>query len=128
MRRGEAPGRQSGLAQDGVDHAARRRLAVRAGEVDRGVVALGVAGELHDRTDAVERRADVALRGAREDLLLDLAHPLHLLEVAGGLEGRGVGATTYADSPPSSSRTIHTLSGRPEPGVSRCVSVNPGRL
>ena len=125
VRRGEAPRGEPALAQDRVDHPARRRLAVGAGEMDRGVGALRVAGELHDRADAVERRADVVLGGAGQDLLLDLAHPLHLLEVAGRLEGCGIRAAAHDGSPASSSRTIHTLSGSPEPGVSRWVSTNP---
>ena len=87
------------LAQDRVHHAARRRLAVRAGEVDRRVGPLRVARELHDGTDAVERRADVVLGRAGEDLLLDLAHPLHLLEVARCLEGGGVPAAVHAGLP-----------------------------
>jgi hypothetical protein len=58
---GEPAGAQVERAQEGVDHPAGRGLAVGAGEVDDRVGPLGVAEQLGERLDALERRLEPGL-------------------------------------------------------------------
>ena len=67
VRAGEAAGAQPVLAQQRLDHAGGRRLAVRAGDVHRAERALRVAQQVEHRAHAVERRVDVVLGRPRED-------------------------------------------------------------
>ena len=73
---GEAAGAQVQRAQQRVDHARGRRLAVGAGQVDDGVAALRVAEQLGERADPVERRLEPGLGPAGQQGVLDLGKGL----------------------------------------------------
>ena len=72
VRAGEAAGAQPERAQQLVDHARGRRLAVRPGEVDRPVGALRVAEQVEQRLDALAGGLHPALAPAGGDRRLDL--------------------------------------------------------
>ena len=67
VRAGEPTGAQAVLADQPLDHARRRRLAVGARDVHHPVGLLRVAQQLHDGERPVERRVDLVLGGARQD-------------------------------------------------------------
>ena len=60
--------------EERVDHARRRRLAVRTRDVDRRVEVLRVAQDVQSELHSVERGIDVVLGCARDDGLVDLLH------------------------------------------------------
>ena len=60
--------------EERVDHARRRRLAVRTRDVDRRVEVLRVAQDVQGELHTVERGVDVVLGCARDDGLVDLLH------------------------------------------------------
>ena len=93
--RGEPAGLQAQLAQQPLDDARGARLAVRARHVDDGEGALGVAEQLHDGPDPVERGLEVVLGGAREDRLLDLTQPTREGELVRGVALDGIGCRAH---------------------------------
>ena len=72
VRAGEQPGAQAAGAQQRVDHARGRRLAVRPGDVDDRVGPLRVAEQAREVGDPVQGRIDGVLGPAFRDLPLDL--------------------------------------------------------
>ena len=76
VRAGEAAGAQLERPEQRVDHPRRRRLAVRAGEVDHRVAVLRVAEQLGEGADPVERRLHPGLGPPREQGVLDLGEGL----------------------------------------------------
>ena len=85
---GEAAGAQAVLAEQPLGHPGRRGLAVRPREVHRPERRLRVAQQPADLGDAVERRDEVVLGGARQHLPLDLGLALvRLVRPAGRRHG-----------------------------------------
>ena len=72
VRAGEPAGAQPEGHDELLDHPGGRGLAVGAGEVDRGVGALGVAEHLHEGLDAVQGRVEPGLGPAAQQRVLDL--------------------------------------------------------
>ena len=81
--RGEQAGSKAELSQQRFDDAGRCRLAIRSGDVDDGVRALGVAEEFDDRCDADERGLDHLLRPARGQFVHQGCVPLLLITCLG---------------------------------------------
>ena len=75
VRAGEPAGAQPELAQQGLDHAGGRGLAVGARHLDDGRGLLRVAEQVEQGPDPVQGRVDVVLGSPRQDLLLDGGHP-----------------------------------------------------
>ena len=107
---GEPAGAQIECPQQGVDHPARRRLAVGAGQVDHRVGVLRVAEQPAERSDAVEGRFEASLGPPAEQSALDLgvrgrscpsiAGPQGRLR--GDTDGASVGAFRHDVTTPSS--------------------------
>ena len=72
VRAGEQTGAQAEAAQQGLDHAGGRGLAVGAGEVDHRVGTLRVGQQVDHCAHAVERRLELGLGPAGVELALDL--------------------------------------------------------
>ena len=84
MGAGEATGAHATGGQKALGHAGGRGLTVSAGDVDGAVGALGVAQEIEDGFDTLQRGLDLVLGCTGEDLGLDLAHADGDLDGAGG--------------------------------------------
>ena len=88
------------------DHAGRRGLAVRAGEMDRGVLELGRAEVLQQRADALERGCAPLARGRRHaDAGLEVhvrVEPRPRLEQASLTRSGGASSTSTRSSAPIS--------------------------
>ena len=91
VRAGEPADAQADGRDQRLDHPRRGGLAVGAGEVDRGVAALGVAQQLHERLDAVQRRVQLGLGPPAQQRVLDLGVGLGQAGVGGvsGVVSRG---------------------------------------
>jgi hypothetical protein len=98
VRAGVTPGPQPEPAQQLVDHARGRRLAVGSGHVDAAIGLLRRAEQVDQRPDPVQRGRHPALAPPLGDLSLDAASqrgvPLRL--------GAGHGAAVYGPQPTSS--------------------------
>ena len=86
MGAGEAAGAHAGGGQQSLGHTGGGGLAVGTGDVNGPVGVLGVAEQVEDGPNAFQTRLDPVLRGAGEDLSLDVPHAL------GDLDGMGGGA------------------------------------
>jgi len=81
VRAGEAPAAQAELAEQGVDHPGRGRLAIRPRDVDDRHRVLRRAEKVEQLPDPVQGGRDVVLGGAGQDVPLHHGHPP--LEVTG---------------------------------------------
>ena len=108
VRGGDQPGAQAERAQQRLDHARGRGLAVGPGHVDHRVGALRVAEELRESPDPVKGRGDLRLGPARLELAAHLAEAVQRVS--------GVAVT----GPSSHPRSGATSSG---PGASASVGL-----
>ena len=132
VRAGEPAGAQAVLADQPLDHARRRRLAVGARDVDDPVRLLRVAQQLHDGERPVERRVDLVLGRARQDPAVDLvggrAWPPSRPACAGASD-RSVLVRAHASYPPASTASTVACSAGPvsistdSASVSRAIDV-----